>query len=192
MLSPSVLIGPREDESVLVMRLEKKSSIHNLTKRVCNAMQHGKCSPCPFFPSTALLSGRLMSPMCSCETFSYSALMCWGRRFAKAIERVGKVLKRSTQLHLHKVRHSQPIEFQHLLFCAHQLRFLLVDFYVCMCKLEWKLLYIYERNIYIYMYKGHLLKCLWLKMMPFFRHGHTITIIIYIAPSPQTSLALNR
>ncbi len=49
MLSPSVLIGPREDESVSVMRLEKKSSIHNLTECVCNAMQHGKCSPCSFF-----------------------------------------------------------------------------------------------------------------------------------------------
>lgn len=48
MLSPSVLIGPREDESVSVMRLEKKSSIHNLTECVCNAMQHGKCSPCSF------------------------------------------------------------------------------------------------------------------------------------------------
>lgn len=61
-------IGPREDESVSVMRLEKKSSIHNSKECVCDAMQHGKCSPCPFFgfflfssPSATLLSRRSMS-----------------------------------------------------------------------------------------------------------------------------------
>lgn len=48
MLSPSVLIGPCEDESVSVMRLEKNSSIHNLTECVFDAVQHGNCSPYSF------------------------------------------------------------------------------------------------------------------------------------------------
>lgn len=103
---PSVWIGPREDESVSVMRLEKKSSIHNLNVFAMQCiMRNAVLGPyfSVFFPSNlcqqVLPFWRLMSRMCSsvCETFSYSALMCWAWRVAKAIELVGKGLKRSSQ-----------------------------------------------------------------------------------------------
>ncbi len=128
MLSPSVLIGPREDESVSVMRLEKKSSIHNLTECVCDAMQHGKCSPCSFFsffyfltsPSMAILSGRSMSLVFLWDIF----LQCMDVLRMEVCQgnwacRKGFKAFHSAQLHLHNVQHSQAIEFQHLLFCTH-------------------------------------------------------------------------
>lgn len=66
---PPVWIGPHEDESVSVMRLEKKSSIHNLN---VFAMHHGKSSPVFFliYVNKSLHFGRLMSLVCSpvCET----------------------------------------------------------------------------------------------------------------------------
>lgn len=60
--------GPREDESVSVMRLENKSSIHNLTKCICNASWDMQSIFFSFFFLSffnSLRSGRLMSLTCS-------------------------------------------------------------------------------------------------------------------------------